>query len=89
MKARHFQKGGRGVYKCGCCGRNTRYTGTQSVSSECCPQCFDLAGLYNVLQDGGQPDAAEVERLIAEVRELGGNVDHWDELIMAAREVQP
>lgn len=44
---------GETTYKCVSCGRLTRHTGVQSVGMELCPDCYELAGIYNVYQDGG------------------------------------
>ena len=79
-----FQKG-RSVFKCECCGRGTRETGVQSSGSDTCPQCYELCGLENSHSDGYPVSRQEVERLVGEVRTLGGNPAHWDELIAAAK----
>lgn len=71
-----FQQGS-GCYTCATCGRKTRNTG-QSLSSELCPQCWDLAGLENEVSDGHQTleeALPEARRLLAEIRSKGGDPD--------------
>jgi hypothetical protein len=50
-KNSHFQRGA-GSFKCGTCGRQTRHTGVQAMSAECCPDCWELGGLMNAHYDG-------------------------------------
>lgn len=71
----HFQHGG--AFKCIACGRKTRHTGVQSVGSELCPEDYELAGIYNVHQDGGDlaPYADEIRRLCAAIEDKGGALD--------------
>lgn len=68
-----------GVYKCATCGRMTRQTGVQSIGSESCPQCYELAGLDNLLNDCPEEGVAanyrEAERLLAEIVAKGGNAE--------------
>lgn len=67
------------TFTCSACGRLTRHTSVQSVGSTLCPQDFDLAGLYNELQDEGpeaiHAQAAEVRRLCASIVAAGGKLD--------------
>lgn len=72
----HFQRGS-GAYKCGACGRLTRHTGVQGGDSELCAQDWELAGIYNVHQDGGdlRPYYAAILRLTSEIAEKGGTFD--------------
>jgi hypothetical protein len=74
--ASHFAKG-TGVYQCQCCTRSTRSTGRgDNENVELCAECYDLAGFENSLQDGEQlkaGDRAEIDRLIASVKEKGGD----------------
>lgn len=74
MRRDRFARG-RGVFNCCCCGRRTR-TVDQSADSECCPQCWDLAGLDNLVNDGGAPLSdvlKERDRLQAEAVKKGGD----------------
>lgn len=72
----HFQRGS-AAFKCGCCHRMTRHTGVQSIGIDNCPQCFDLAGLDNLLNDC--PDEriaanyARAQVLLAEIAAKGGD----------------
>lgn len=50
MNHSHFRKGS-GVYTCRCCARLTRGTGAQALGSDLCPQCYELAGYENCVQD--------------------------------------
>jgi hypothetical protein len=76
-RAKGFERGGRGVYSCVACGHRTRYTGTQSIGSELCEDCFELAGIFNVHQDGGDlmPYAAEIRQRCARIVERGNVLD--------------
>jgi hypothetical protein len=71
-----FQRGS-GAFKCESCGRQTRHTGVQSVGSKVCPDCYELAGIYNVHQDGGdlQPYKAEIIEHCAQIKAKGGTLD--------------
>lgn len=53
MKRNHnrFQRFDRPTFTCTCCGRRTRDTGQGNL--ELCEQCWALAGLQNVIFDGG------------------------------------
>jgi len=75
---RHFSKFAGSTYSCICCGRKTRYTGRQSMGSKTCPQCFELAGLENMISDGNatvEELRREIDPLLAEIRSKGGNPD--------------
>lgn len=60
MKHNHFRLG-RSTFVCGVCGRRTRDAG-QGVSTECCPECFELSGLDNTVNDRG----ATLEEVVSE-----------------------
>ena len=45
-------KRGSGCYKCSDCGKQTRDTGEGEAGVGLCKRCYDLAGEYNVFQDG-------------------------------------
>lgn len=64
---------GRGVFTCCTCGRSTRTV--DQGDSECCPQCFELAGEENMVQDGYADDVSwtRVDELIADAIRHGGN----------------
>lgn len=74
--ASRFAKGS-GVYQCQCCNRSTRATGRgDNENVGLCAECYDLAGYENSLQDGAElttNELAEVEALIAAVKEKGGD----------------
>jgi len=74
-KANHFQRDGRGVFKCATCDRSTRIT-HQDRSSPLCYECFECAGYENAVQDG--EDLATVQKQIAgyvaEIEKRGGNM---------------
>jgi len=38
-------------FVCAVCTRRTRFTGTQSLSAECCSECYQIAGIDNLLND--------------------------------------
>lgn len=77
MSKRHFQQGGRGVFTCCVCGRSTRQV--DQGDSECCPQCYELAGHDNYHNDNGiEPNDDELrfyEGIVAEIVAKGGNAD--------------
>ena len=79
----HFQHGG--AFKCIACGRMTRHTGVQSVGSELCSEDYELAGIYNVHQDGGDlaPYAGEIRELCAAITKKGGALDGDAELLLS------
>ncbi len=71
------------TYKCRCCGRVTRPTGTgDNDGVGLCVECFDLAGEENHLSDNGEFYGSPQEVLdnIAEIARKGGNAAHWDHL---------
>jgi hypothetical protein len=75
-----FSKGS-GCYQCRCCARMTRddHQG-DSCGVGLCTSCFELGGLYNVLQDGGTlelDDISNIEGEIAFIKSKGGNVATW------------
>lgn len=72
-----FTKGST-TFKCQSCGHLTRHTGTQSVGSKTCPVCYELAGYYNMLQDGeyfSEGDYAQVLDYVNTLRTRGSKVD--------------
>jgi len=81
-----FSKMGGTTYPCAVCGRRTRHTGVQSLGSETCPQCFDLAGIENEISDGHRTQAdaqADIDALLAEIVAKGGDVSEWAALSAA------
>jgi ribosome-binding protein aMBF1 (putative translation factor) len=82
MKINKFYKGS-AVFKCKVCGRGTRDTGVQSAGNDICPQCYDLAGIENEINDGHSTYAErreEVQQLLTELRQKGGDVSTWAEV---------
>jgi phage FluMu protein Com len=80
-----FRKG-ETTFKCGECGRLTRHTGVQSVGSESCPECYELAGIYNDYQDGTDMSAYAdtIRSLTKTIVERGGKLGgDWRELLAA------
>ena len=76
-RGKGFERGGLGVYSCKACGHRTRYTGAQSIGSELCEDCWEIAGIYNVHQDGGDLTgyAAEIRERCARITARGGTLD--------------
>ncbi len=75
-----FTKFAGSTFPCNVCGRLTRHTGVQGIGCQLCPQCFDLAGIENELSDGYCPPSErrdDVERLTAEVKAKGGDLENW------------
>jgi hypothetical protein len=72
-KRNTFERG-RSTFKCQCCGRMTRETGIQSMGSDSCPDCYELAGQVNALSDSDDFDRAYVLTLCANIRRKGGKV---------------
>jgi hypothetical protein len=87
MAANRFRKG-ETTFKCGCCGRLTRHTGVQSVGSETCPECYELAGIYNEYQDGADMAgyADSIRALTETIVERGGKLDSDARELMALSE---
>ena len=75
---RHFQRG-YGVFECRVCGRKTR--NPDHGGTELCSQCFEIAGLDNMVNDNAlEGDAkakvvAECNIYLAEIAEKGGDVE--------------
>ena len=83
----HFKRGS-GMYQCECCGRNTRDTGEQGFGTKLCPDCWELAGIYNTLQDEGEegvkPYADEIRARCANIVAKGGTLDGDAKELLAA-----
>jgi hypothetical protein len=77
---KHFERGGRGVFTCGCCGRRTRET--TSDNPETCGPCYELAGLENGVADGHPVSdyVSDAKALYAEIASKGGKYDFWTDL---------
>jgi hypothetical protein len=74
-----FQRGS-GVFTCTCCGGRTRDTGVQSIGSELCADCYELAGMDNACNDNRTtPEqegyTKEIEQRLAKITKRGGNVE--------------
>lgn len=84
-------KVGSGVYKCRCCGINTRETGSGESETTLCADCYELCGMDNFCNDNGQtPEqagyVAEVARCVANIERKGGNVKRvkdWNDYLFA------
>lgn len=77
MNKRHFRRGGGGVFTCRCCDRKTRHV-DQPIGSELCPECDELAGLDNMVNDdcGGLEDViASRDAALKSIEKKGGNVE--------------
>jgi hypothetical protein len=70
----HFQRGGKGVFTCCNCGRQTRHV-DQSVDSEACPQCWDLSGCQNEQWDGYDVNWSFVDAQVAAAVKHGGSLE--------------
>lgn len=79
-EAKHFQRDGRGVFKCAVCDRNTRIT-HQDRSSPLCYECFECAGWENHVQDTGEVEVAQanVAQYVAVIEKKGGNMKKFYE----------
>lgn len=91
MNNSHFSRG-TGAFNCEACGRKTRHTGVQDMDSRLCPEDYELAGLYNTLQDEGEeglaPYAGEIRQLCKDITDKGGALDgDAEELLAAIKEV--
>lgn len=76
-----FERGlGRSTFKCQSCGRMTRYTGVQSLGTGICPDCFEIAGYDNTINDNGlkgrelAENVAAAEDHLANIAAKGGDV---------------
>ena len=79
MAIRTFYKGST-TFLCRTCERRTRDTGAQSVGIGLCPQCYELAGIENEINDGVCPfreRKQEITRLLGEIVTKGGSVAEW------------
>lgn len=79
-QAKHFQRDGRGVFKCAVCDRNTRVT-HQDRSSPLCYECFECAGWENHVQDTKEVDVAQanVADYVATIQKKGGDMKKFYE----------
>lgn len=82
-----FTKTAGSTYQCNSCGRRTRNTGAQSLGSELCPQCWDLAGIENEISDGyttAEKSADQIRHAVADIEAKGGDASEyraaWPEL---------
>jgi hypothetical protein len=80
MAKRYFERSGRGVFACDVCGRNTRNTGQ---GDQICAECFEIAGLDNMVNDNAYKPGSEeyagalkeCEALLAKAVKLGGDAE--------------
>lgn len=79
-----FQRG-LGCFECECCGRKTRDTGVQNLTPTC-SDCYELAGIYNCLQDGESVTeyADEIRWRTGNITDKGGNLDSDARELLAA-----
>jgi hypothetical protein len=82
-----FKRGGKGVYKCGSCGINTRRTDENShTDSETCADCFELAGIYNSYQDNGAEGVRDFRNEIISrcnnILKKGGKLDSDNQTLL-------
>lgn len=67
---------GRSTFPCQACGRLTR--DVDQGGTDLCPECYELAGIDNELNDDGrEPTAQELaqcERYLAQIGKKGGDV---------------
>jgi len=64
-KANSQFKAGSGVYRCRCCGHNTRHTGGDGSGVQLCDLCYDLAGEENHISDKGGKTYDSAENVTA------------------------
>lgn len=74
MSVKNTFERGRSTFKCQDCGHTTRETGVQSIGSDLCPDCFELAGQVNAFSDTDDFDHDYVRTLCANIRKKGGKV---------------
>jgi len=91
LKRNSLMQRGTGIFPCEACGRKTRETGAQSLSSRTCPECYEIAGIENSLSDGHYEGDAGRDALIAEIAALqtviiakGGKPEPSDYLLPAS-----
>lgn len=74
-----FTRIGGSTYICHCCGRRTRHTGVQSLDSEMCPDCYELAGWDNMFNDDGrtptETELAVCESHLKNIAKKGGDAE--------------
>lgn len=84
---KNFVRGGKGVFTCQCCERQTRETNGDHAQTGNCEHCFELAGIENTLSDNGMEVAksykAEVKMRLTKLAKMGGKMEHWAELAEA------
>ena len=71
-----FRRGSDNVFRCSCCGRNTR--GITTTDSPTCSQCWDIAGAENELSDNGELNYTSPKDVIGWLNAAvkhGGNKD--------------
>lgn len=72
---------GTGCYACRACARMTRDDGNgDSAGIRLCTQCYELGGLFNVLQDGGvlsDTDKSTIKANLVFLVSKGANVKQW------------
>lgn len=68
-----FKKGS-GVFTCLICKRATRDTGKDNTEMGYCAECYEVAGIENLLQDERFETPAEAEELENKIKELNAQI---------------
>lgn len=77
-----FRRGGRGVFPCGICTRKCRETREQSMGSDLCTFCWQLAGIENEISDGHVTLAdrkSSIWELVYDIERKKGDASSWRE----------
>lgn len=81
-KNSRFQKGS-GLFKCRCCGHNTRSTGNgDNEFVRLCTICYDIAGIENAISDGCATEAdlqflSNLQEALKERSKLNGTISNY------------
>lgn len=82
-RSRNSNFGRSGVFTCRVCERQSRETGVQSMGSELCPECYELAGIENEISDGYTTLADRkdlIDTYIARIKSKGGDASEWQQI---------
>jgi len=77
MKAINRFRKGSGAYRCECCTRLTRATGSGDAAGvRLCEECYEMAGIENLIADSGETQELkkELEQLRQQVIAKGGKL---------------
>jgi hypothetical protein len=77
------KRGGRGVYVCTACGHRTPYGGADTIGL--CDECWEIARIFNVHQEGGDlaPHAVEIRERCARIIARGGTLNDDAKTLLA------